>query len=307
MPVYNGETTLEKTLQSLLSQEKDFFELIIVNDASADNSLEILRKYANRKENWILINNDKNLGLAKSYNKGICKAKGNLIVTMHQDIVLAADALKKLIAPFMDNEVVATGHADIHPPELWKKYNFWQKCFFARFQNLNTPGINGQFDCFRKSALEKVGLFDEIHFRTAGEDGDLVDKLKKIGKVANSQAKTIHIHKIDPNFSWKDIVRKHKQYAEARGTLLALGRIRELQNIIKNFFREMMVFSLFIPYLNIIALASIITYSFIYTGPVYLREYKNPKIIWLPFFNVYLLFVSFIYSLKGFVFKQQKI
>ena len=47
MPVFNGGTTLAKSLKSLLSQTANFFELIIVNDASSDNSLEIIKKFAN--------------------------------------------------------------------------------------------------------------------------------------------------------------------------------------------------------------------------------------------------------------------
>jgi len=307
MPVFNGETTLEKALESLALQEKDFFEVVIVNDASNDGSLGIINKFTSGKENWILINNSRNLGLAKSYNIGIRAAQGDLIVTMHQDIILANEALSKLIAPFSDEEVVAAGHSDIHPKELWNKYNFWQKCFFSRFQKLNISGINGQFDCFRKSALEKVGLFDEIHFRTAGEDGDMVARLKKIGKVAGSRAKTIHLHKIDPNFGWKDIVRKQKQYSQAQGVLFGLGRIRGIYPLSKAFFREILILSLLIPYANIVALSLIAIYAFKYTGRVYLEEYKNPRIILLPFFNIFLLFVSLTFSLRGFIYGKQRL
>lgn len=307
MPVFNGRTTLAKSLDSLLPQTAKFLELIIVDDASTDGSLEIIKNFASGKENWMLISNEHNLGLAKSYNKGIRTAQGELIVTMHQDIILEKDSLSRLIAPFDDEKVVAAGHTDIHPPELWKKYNFWQKCFFARFAKRNAPGINGQFDCFRKSALEKIGLFDEIHFRTAGEDGDMVAKLKKIGKIAASEARIIHLHKIDPNFSWKDIIRKQKQYSEAQGTLLALRRTKRLKNISKAFFREILLVSLLVPYLNILSLLLIIIYAFKYTGQVYLEEYKNPRIIALPFLNIYLLFVSLIFSLRGFIYGKQRI
>jgi glycosyltransferase involved in cell wall biosynthesis len=305
MPVYNGETTLEKTLESLLNQEINFLEIIIVNDASTDKSLEIIKEFISENGKCKLINNQKNLGLAKSYNIGIKAGRGDLIVTMHQDIVLAKDALEKLVAPLENEKVVAAGHADLHPLELWKKYNFWQKCYFSRFQKLNITSINGQFDCFRKKALEKVGLFDEVHFHSAGEDGDIVYKLKKIGKIADSEAKIIHLHKIDPNFNWKNIIRKQAQYSEAQGALLSLGRISGFKNYIKTFFREIMLLSLFFPYLNTIVLVSIIIYSFIYTERVYREEYNNPRIFVLPFFNIYLLFISFIFSTRGFISKKQ--
>jgi len=307
MPVYNGETTLGKALKSLALQESNFQELIIVNDASTDGSLEIIENFKRKREYIRLISNEHNIGLAKSYNIGIKAARGDLVVTMHQDIILTRGALKHLITPFSNEKVVAVGHADIHPTELWEKYNFWQKCFFARFMNRNSVGINGQFDAFRKSALEKVGMFDGVHFKSAGEDGDIVWKLQRIGKIANTDARIVHLHKIDPNFSWKDIIRKQMQYSEAQGALLARGRIFGIYQLAKSFFREMLLIALLIPFMNLISVIIIIIYSFFYTGRVFAEEYKNPRIIILPFFNFLLLFVSFFYSLRGFIYGKQMI
>jgi GT2 family glycosyltransferase len=307
MPVYNGETTLEEALKSLLGQADFFEELIVIDDASLDNSVKIVKGLIGENENYKLIENERNLGLANSYNRGIKVARGHLIVTMHQDIILEKDSLSQLIAPFSDQDVVAAGHSDIHPQELWDKYNFWQKCFFSRFQKMNISGINGQFDAFRKSALLEAGLFDEKHFRTAGEDADMVYKLKKIGRVAASRAKTIHLQKIDPCFNWRDIIHKQKQYSEAQGALLALGRADDFLKTAKAFFREILVLMLFIPLISIISVIIIIAYSFTYTGKVFFEEYKNPRIVLLPFFNIFLLFSGAFYSLKGFILKKQTI
>lgn len=218
MPVYNGESTLEKTLESLLGQSAEFDELIIINDASSDKSADVIKKFLEGKLEFKLIENESRLGLAKSYNRGIRIAKGDLIVTLHQDIILKDDSLEKLVAPFSDDQVAAASHIVIHPLEIWDKYNFWQKCFFARLAGRNFSGIDGKFDCFRKSALQKAGLFDEVHFRTAGEDGDMVFRLKKIGKIVSTEAKIVHLHKIDPKFSGKILftsksnIQKRREY-----------------------------------------------------------------------------------------------
>lgn len=305
MPVYNGESTIAETLKSLLAQSKKFDELIVVNDASPDNSKEVAEKYLAGKIEYRLINHEKNAGLARSYNEAILRATGDLIVTLHQDVILMPDALEKLIAPFSDSSVVAAGHKVIYLRSAWKKYTFWQKCYFARFVGKETAGVNGQFDCFRKVALEKAGLFDAHRFRSAGEDGDMVYRLSKLGKIAQTEAKIEHLQNSSPDFGPKDIIRKQKQHSEAQGALLALGRIKGLANILKVFFRELLVLTLFIPYLNILSLMSIIIYSVVYTGLVYSSEYKNPRILSLPFLNIYLLFVSFFYSLRGFIYKKQ--
>jgi GT2 family glycosyltransferase len=307
LPLYNGESTIIKTLESLLDQTVKFNELIIVDDASTDKSLELLQEFLDGRPDCKIINHKKNFGLAKSYNDAIRVSKGELIVTLHQDVVLLKESLEKLIAPLKDSEVVASSHVVMHPMELWRAFNFWQRCFFARQAGKDQHGIDGKFDCFRKDALLEVGLFDEPHFRSAGEDADMVFKLKKIGKIAETKAKIVHLHKIDPDFNWKDIVRKQAQYSEAQGALLARGRIRTPVSLGQSFFRELLLLALLVPYLRFLSLALIILYAFLYTKLVFEKNYKDKRILILPFFNIFLLFVSFVYSLKGLIYGKQKI
>jgi len=307
MPIFNGESTIIKTLQSLLSQKDYFNELIIIDDASTDNSVKLLQDFIGDKFKYNFICHKEQLGLAKSYNEGINYSSGDLIVTLHQDVVLTDNSLKKLIAPFWDDEVVASSHTVIHPMEIWEDYNFWQKCFFSRLAGKNFSGIDGKFDCFRKEALMKVGLFDEKHFRSAGEDADIVFRLKKIGKIVDSKAKIIHLHRVSDDFSYLDIIFKQKQYSESRGVLLRKGIIKNFRNFLEMFFRELLVITLFIPFVACLSVFLILLYSFWYTKLVYLKKYKNPKIAALPFLNIYLLFVSFIYTLKGFIYGKQKV
>ena len=309
MPVYAGETTVIKTLESLISQETKFEELIVINDASPDKSEELIKKFLEESNfgNFKIISHKKNCGLAKSYNEGIKISKGNLIVTMHQDVIFPKDALGKLIAPLKDEKVVAASHKVSHPLEIWNKYNFWQKCFFARQAGKDQFGIDGKFDCFRKEALFQAGLFDEKHFRSAGEDADILFALRKNGKVADSEAKIIHLHKVSENFGYQDVVFKQKQYSESRGVLLRKGKIKNLQNFLEMFFREILLVALLMPFAAYLSFALIILYSFWYTKLVYLKEYKNPRVVILPFFNIYLLFISFAYTFRGFIYGKQRI
>jgi glycosyltransferase involved in cell wall biosynthesis len=307
LPLYNGESTIIKTLESLLNQTIKFSELIVVNDASSDKSLELLQDFLKNKLACEIINHKKNFGLAKSYNDAIRISKGELIVTLHQDVILLEESLKKLLVPLKNSEVVASSHAVMHPMKIWSTYNFWQRCFFARKAGKDQHGIDGKFDCFRKSALFRVGLFDELHFRSAGEDADMVFKLKKIGKIADSDAKIVHLHKIDPDFGWKDIVHKQAQYSEAQGALLARGRIRNIGFLGRSFFRELMLLALAVPYLRFFSLALITLYAFLYTKLVFEKNYKDKMILILPFFNISLLLVSLAYSLKGIIYGKQRI
>ena len=84
---YNHEKWIERCIKSLLIQKnikKNQFEIILVNDASKDNTKKILRKYSKFK-NLNIINNKKNIGLPGSLNKGIKKSIGRYIVRVDSD------------------------------------------------------------------------------------------------------------------------------------------------------------------------------------------------------------------------------
>ena len=71
LPVYNCENYISKSIESILCQTYQNFELIIVNDNSSDKSLKIIKNYIKKNQNFHikLFNNKKNIGLAKSLNK----------------------------------------------------------------------------------------------------------------------------------------------------------------------------------------------------------------------------------------------
>ena len=84
MSVYNGETYLRESVESILKQTFKDFEFIIINDGSTDNSLSILEEYA-KKDERIKIINQKNMGLTKSLNKAIKLSKGKYIARQDAD------------------------------------------------------------------------------------------------------------------------------------------------------------------------------------------------------------------------------
>lgn len=99
MSVYNGEEYLKESIDSILQQSYVNFEFIIIDDASTDSSLEIIQSYDEPR--IILIQNNKNLFLAASLNKGIRIAKGDYIVRMDADDVSMPERLMKQVS-FME-------------------------------------------------------------------------------------------------------------------------------------------------------------------------------------------------------------
>ena len=83
MPAYNAEKYIAESIESILSQTFTDFEFIIINDASTDSTKEIIESFQDSR--IILINNEQNLGVAKSLNIGIATAKGKYIARMDAD------------------------------------------------------------------------------------------------------------------------------------------------------------------------------------------------------------------------------
>lgn len=83
LPVYNGEKYLAEAIQSILEQTETNFELIILDDASTDNTLEIVKQF--HDDRIIIETEDQNKGIIYQLNKGIKLAKGKYIARMDAD------------------------------------------------------------------------------------------------------------------------------------------------------------------------------------------------------------------------------
>jgi glycosyltransferase involved in cell wall biosynthesis len=99
MPVYNTEMYLKEAIDSILNQTFRDFEFIVINDGSTDSTSDIIESYSDPR--IIYLQNEKNLGVATSLNKGLSIAKGTYIARMDGDDVSRCDRLEKQVA-FMD-------------------------------------------------------------------------------------------------------------------------------------------------------------------------------------------------------------
>lgn len=84
VPVYNAEKYLSRCIDSILNQTYKNFELILINDGSKDNSIEILRKYENIDDRIKVIDNSNN-GVSKTRNIGVRLAEGEYIQFIDSD------------------------------------------------------------------------------------------------------------------------------------------------------------------------------------------------------------------------------
>lgn len=100
MPNFNGAKFLCQAIESVVNQTFDNWELIIIDDSSDDESLELIQRYADKDGRILLLNNEINSGVAFSRNRGISLASGKYIAFLDSDDVWLPQKLERQIELF---------------------------------------------------------------------------------------------------------------------------------------------------------------------------------------------------------------
>lgn len=112
MSTYNNQDTIVEAIQSVLNQSYKNLELIIINDASTDDTLKKINKVKNNK--IILLNNKTNLGLTKSLNKGIKISRGKYIARIDADDLWLPEKLNKQLPLMKKFDIVGTSVIELN-------------------------------------------------------------------------------------------------------------------------------------------------------------------------------------------------
>ena len=157
MPVYNTpEKELRQAIESILNQTYKEFEFIIIDDASTNNCLNIIKSYDTDK--IVILQNKENLGIEKTLNKGIRKSKGKYIVRMDSDDISYPNRLEiqiKFLEEHPEYSFIG-GRADFFNENgIFRESKFAGEVKKQDFL-LGTPFIHPTM-VFKKEILEKVG------------------------------------------------------------------------------------------------------------------------------------------------------
>lgn len=315
VPMRNSETTVIKTLRSILQQKYPIVEIFVIDNASTDISVRLVKKLAKTEKRVPikLILQKINQGVGTSYNVGVAKAKSDYVIFMHSDSVLPSDnEFVELTEPFhQDPQVVATCALATLPEELWLQYPFWEKCLLVQSVGKRTGGLNAKCDCHRKQVFLSIGGFDEVNYaregNIGGEDGDLAMRLQKLGKTVVSAATVIHLHDLRSDYSLGDWVRNKKLLARSYGRYLRYHyddfRLGTGILLIKP---VLAIVSVVTPYpwnvlmLFIAAIASL--------HKMYLNSFsqRDWRIVILPFVSVFLIFYETFWIVESFLYLHKK-
>lgn len=95
MPAYNAARSIENAIRSVVRQTFPGWELIIIDDGSSDNTVEIVRQMSVRDNRIVLYENRNNLGVSVTRNRGLDVATGNYIAFLDSDDIWQKDKLKR--------------------------------------------------------------------------------------------------------------------------------------------------------------------------------------------------------------------
>lgn len=164
VPVYNGAEYLVKTVESILSQEHQLLELILVDDGSSDNSKDIIAELANKDARVKPFYNE-NGGVAYARNFGIAQAQGEFIAFCDQDDLWLPEKLTKQLPLFANSKVGLVYTGAITDYVLYNKQSKPSFKGKHRGQVFDQLVQQNMFTCCtamaRKSCIKQVGGFDD--------------------------------------------------------------------------------------------------------------------------------------------------
>ena len=110
MTTYNGADYLLEQLESLRTQSLMADEVIIVDDCSTDNTVDLLNMYIQKYhlDNWILIKNSSNIGWRKNFRKALQKTTGDVVFLCDQDDIWNKDKISLMVKEFHKSPSIRT-------------------------------------------------------------------------------------------------------------------------------------------------------------------------------------------------------
>ena len=162
-PSFNQSAYLELTIRSVLEQDYPDFEYIIIDGASTDGSADIIQKYSSRLAYWI---SEKDLGQADAINKGMRRAKGEIVAWLNSDDYYLPHAIQSAVAALEANPQAMMVYGNMLAVDQTGQTINQLRYHPLTLEDLLCFQIIGQPAVFmRRAAFEKAGGLDlDFHF-----------------------------------------------------------------------------------------------------------------------------------------------
>ncbi|MFC2162160.1 glycosyltransferase [Candidatus Altiarchaeota archaeon] len=199
VPTYNRGPLLNECLDSLFGQDypKDKYEVIIVNDGSADDTEDILTEYEQRADDRYMHFRQENKGVSAARNLGIQNSQGEIVCFTDDDCIADPDWITNIVCEYDSMDVGGVGGRikGFKPTRLIERYIEKNRLLDQEvFIDLFLTGANSSY---RRDLLGEIRGYD-IHFhKVGGDDTDIGLRVKLAGKTLKyaRNAQVFHKHR----------------------------------------------------------------------------------------------------------------
>jgi glycosyltransferase involved in cell wall biosynthesis len=317
IPVYNGEKTLEKCLESVRNQDypRGRYELIVIDDGSTDKTGDIARRLADR-----VMVHPRNAGLCCARHSGITATIGAIIVNLDSDELIRPDTVTKIVNYFAGHPEVdaLTGlFSKEHPnPDFFSQYkNLYMNYIFNKLPERVTF-LSGGINALRKEVAQLY-----ISNSNIGEDTMFGQELMLRGKrvVFLRDFEVIHLKKYTPTsfikndflvpFNWAKIFLKYRGWKQLgkNKTGFAHSPKRQLASVVL----APLIFILSIGDIGLATLLFLIWFSLNYSFLSFLKKEKGLFFGLLAFFVTFMdniiMAMGIMFGLFSYIWPQRKI
>lgn len=157
IPVFNNQSTIEETVESVISQDYENLEVIIVNDGSTDSTIEILEKISNKYQK-IQLYSKENEGVSAARNYGFKRSQGKYIIFLDADDLLARTFTSECARVMDENNTLSVVYTQVQFFERQSGIFKLPKLDFQRLLSGNCLTVTAMI---RAEMFESVGMYDE--------------------------------------------------------------------------------------------------------------------------------------------------
>lgn len=211
MPVYNGQKYLATAVQSILDQSLHSLELIVIDDGSVDDTHQILSSISDPRLR--LLQNETNLGVARSLNRALDQCRGRYVARMDADDVALPHRLERQVKFLESHPAISLVGSGVRcMGASGNRIQFWSTHAQIHAQCLFNSPFAHPTVCWKRDHFEKHSLRYQEEPPTA-EDFELWERSIEVVKMANLNAPLL-CYRIDPTIKISAYVKQ--QIAGAR-------------------------------------------------------------------------------------------
>ena len=152
---FNSAKTIEETIQSVITQDYDDFEYVIIDGDSTDGTQDIVKKYTDKVNVFI---SEKDSGISDAFNKGILHSTGELIVMINSDDRLIPGALKAVAEAYTEKGTIFCTNVLLHNDDTGHEVRMRPSRTFPRIPLLRRPAHQGMY--IPRAVYDEIGLYD---------------------------------------------------------------------------------------------------------------------------------------------------